>query len=72
MELNKHSQEQLNDEPVHYCTECLSIRIMNYDENTGYCDECGSTDIKQIHIADWQDMYKERYKVEFLNTKRKK
>ena len=45
---------------------------MNYDENTGYCDECGSTDIKQVHIAEWQNMYKERYKVDFLNTKRKK
>ena len=72
MELKEHNQEQFNDEPVHYCAECLSIKIMNYDENTCYCDECGSTNIKQVDIFAWQDMYKERYKVEFLKTKRRK
>lgn len=41
-----------NDIPVHYCSNCKSLRILVYDEETSYCDVCGSTDIKEGHIED--------------------
>ena len=75
MELKEHNQTQLtqdlpqqyNDEPVHYCTECLSLKVRVYSEKMDYCDECGSTDIKQTHITEWEKMYETKYKQNFLD-----
>lgn len=38
-----HNNEY-NEEPVFYCSRCLSLTIME-SEGTLYCDECGNTDI---------------------------
>ena len=59
-----------NDEPVFYCKSCLSLKIrsipsMNESE---YCDECSSTDIRQCSIQQWEQMYKERYGHSYLET----
>ena len=45
-----------NDEPVHYCTQCLSLNIKIMGD-TNYCDDCGGTDTSQAHIEDWQELY---------------
>ena len=49
---NTHNHELLqqpnyNDIPVHYCAECLSLKVRVYNEDMDYCEECGSTDIKE-------------------------
>lgn len=44
-----------NDEPVFYCTSCLSLKIMNDDQDGDipcYCDDCGSCDISEGHIEE--------------------
>ena len=58
---------EYNSEEVAYCKTCLSLRILVLDENTDYCDECGSTDIAQTNIEEWRDIYKNRYGTDFLN-----
>lgn len=62
-----------NDVPVHYCKNCLSLKIKTVIEglNLDYCDECGSTDIEQIHIEEWQKLYRERYGFDFLTKELK-
>ncbi len=54
-----------NDEPVHYCKTCLSLKIKvvgGYD----FCDDCGDTDVTTTHIENWERLYKERYGHKFL------
>lgn len=60
-----------NREPVFYCRHCLSLRIKSMDEEhdtefLDYCDDCGSTDIGQANIHDWEDMYRKKYGKNFL------
>jgi hypothetical protein len=37
-------------------------------EDSDYCDECGSTEIEQASIEDWQEMYKNKYGHYFLES----
>ena len=60
-----------NREPVFYCRHCLSLRVKSMDEEhdtefLDYCDDCGSTDIGQAKIHDWEDMYRKKYGKDFL------
>lgn len=57
-ELNK---EDYNAEPVSYCKHCLSLKVRILNENTDYCDDCGSTLMDVTDIASWEKMYKEKY-----------
>lgn len=58
-----------NDELVHYCTNCLSLKIKTVlvDDDLDYCEECGATDIAQTSIENWEEMYKEKYGMYFLD-----
>ena len=60
-----------NREPVFYCRHCLSLKVKSMDEEhdtefLDYCDDCGSTDIGQAYIHDWEDMYRKKYGKDFL------
>jgi hypothetical protein len=60
---------QYNEDKVCYCTDCLSLRVICMeDEDECYCDKCGSTDIDETSIQEWQELYKKRYNVEYLNS----
>lgn len=37
--------------------------------NLDYCDECGSTDIGQLHIEEWRNLYRDRYGFDYLTNK---
>ena len=69
-------KNEYNNEPVYYCSRCLSLRIREFDTDDLYCDECGNTHIESTNIENWEQMYKDKYNVEFLNKdyygKRKK
>ena len=52
------SKEEYNNIPVHYCIKCLSLKILVYDEETSYCDDCGSTDIAEAHINEVLELQK--------------
>lgn len=58
-----------NDEPVHYCASCLSLKIKTVlvEADLDYCEECGSTDIEQSSIEDWEKLYKERYGIYYID-----
>jgi hypothetical protein len=62
---------EYNDIPVHYCTECLSLKVRVYTEDSHYCDDCGSTEIKTTHITEWEKMYEDKYKINFLKKTNK-
>lgn len=64
--MDKLSKEDYNNEPVYYCTQCLSLRIRTL-EDTEYCDKCGSTNIEQTHIREWEHMYAKKYSGNYLN-----
>ena len=60
-----------NSVPVYYCRHCLSLKVKSMDEEhdtefLDYCDDCGSTDIGQVNIHDWEDMYRKKYGKDFL------
>lgn len=62
-------QEEFNEIPVYYCRKCLSLKIRDVEhiEDSEYCDECGSTDIEQANIEDWDAMYVARYGHHFMD-----
>lgn len=63
------TKEDYNEEPVFFCRSCLSLRVKTVamDSDLDYCDECGSTDICQSHIDEWERLHKERYGFNFIN-----
>jgi len=63
------TKEEYNNVPVFYCKNCLSLRIRDVEsiEDSEYCDGCGSTDIEQTSIEQWDAMYIERYGHSFLD-----
>ena len=46
-------KEEYDKEPVFYCAHCNSLKIIDIDGVT-FCDECGSTDIKETDIYNWK------------------
>lgn len=66
--LNTENQHNYNEEPVIYCSQCLSLRIRDID-GVNYCDDCGNTDLKEANIHDWENMYFNKYSIKFLDKK---
>lgn len=66
--LNTENQHNYNDEPVVYCSQCLSLRIRDID-GVSYCDDCGNTDLKEANIHDWENLYFNKYSIKFLDKK---
>lgn len=66
-------KSEYNSEPVFYCKSCLSLKVKTVaaDMDLDYCDECGSTDISQASIGEWEALYKERYGFDYLHNKLK-
>ena len=64
------SPEDYNQEPVYYCKHCLSLKIMRVAdmEDAEYCDECGSTNIEQASIQEWEKRYKDKHGVSYLEN----
>lgn len=62
-------EEDYNEEPVHYCTNCLSLKIKKVTDlpDLDFCDECGGTKTSQTHIYVWEKLYVERYGFNHLN-----
>lgn len=64
MQESSNTEKNYNSEDVFYCKNCLSLRIMTF-ENNDYCDICGCTDIESTDIESWKEMYKTKYGKEF-------
>ena len=59
LQKESNSIEEYNNIPVHYCANCKSLKILVYDDETSYCDDCGSTDIKEAHIDEVLELQKQ-------------
>lgn len=55
-----------NEEPVYYCSECLSLSVAYVDEDLCYCTKCGSGYIEKGDINKWEAKYKDKYGHAFL------
>ena len=64
------AQSQYNEDPVVYCKHCLSLAIKTIGE-VDFCDKCGSIDTEQIDIHNWEILYKQKFGVEYLKTKKR-
>ena len=64
--------ERLNDydsEPVMYCANCLSLKILHNDTlDMDYCD-CGCTDIRECLPEEWEKKYERKYGKKYLEKK---
>lgn len=57
------SNSEYDDIPVLYCKKCLSLCILSDDEYGDYCKHCGSTDIGEATIEEWETLYNESSKI---------
>lgn len=64
-----YSKTEYNNEPIHYCRHCLSLRILNLGEYA-YCDKCGSTEIEETSIDNWEKLYMDKYGHKFIENGR--
>lgn len=66
----KSPRELYDDEPVHYCKQCLSLKIMRVVgmNDAVYCDECGSTDTGEASIKEWEALFKQRHGFKYLEN----
>lgn len=65
--MNVH--KEYNEEPVVYCTQCLSLKIRNVDDMS-YCDQCGCTELEEANIFEWEKLYEQKYNEKYLEIKR--
>ncbi len=59
------TKEEYNQEPVYYCTRCLSLAQKTFLGQC-YCENCGSTESSSTTIEDWENKYKDRYNHKYL------
>lgn len=66
-----NNKEDYNAEPVMYCKRCISLKIKDIPDisNYCYCDDCGSTDIGECNIHEWETMYESRYGHRYIKLK---
>lgn len=60
-----------SDEKICYCQDCLGINIQYAVGNVCYCADCGSAYISETSFTEWENIFKEKYKVEYLTLKKK-
>lgn len=62
------SKEYYNNIPVFFCKSCLSLHIIEDNDNSeSYCEKCGGTSIGRTSIIDWSFLYEKEYNKSFLN-----
>lgn len=63
-------KEEYNKIPVLYCKNCLSLKVMGVPgiDDASFCDDCGSSDIEQCTIEEWQKIYRDRYGFDYLDN----
>jgi hypothetical protein len=78
--LNMMTKKIKNNDPITYCKTCLSLYIKTVEfekseegeeRDVHYCVPCGNTDLHELPVDQWEDLYEEKYGERFL-TKSKK
>lgn len=52
-----------DEEPVYYCTKCLSLDIRTDSKKCMYCNSCGA-DVYKIDVTNferWEELYEDKY-----------
>ena len=64
----KYPKEEYNAEPVHYCSNCLSLNIKEISGASMYvCRECGNPKTEEASINEWTELYTKEYGHSFLS-----
>lgn len=66
-----YRKEEFNNEPVHYCKNCLSLAIKEIkDSKVSVCVDCGNIykEADTINIDEWEMLYVKEYGKPFLQT----
>ena len=60
--MSRISKRIYDEEPVCYCTECYSLKI-KFEDSIGAdcCMDCGSLDISEALVDEWEKLYEGRY-----------
>lgn len=63
-----YTQTEYNNEPVHYCVNCLSLALkeLNGIKDMWACRDCGTTKSQETNINIWENLYRSQYKQDFL------
>lgn len=64
----ENNNSDYNNEPVYYCSKCLSLNIKSTNTGIDFCDGCGSIDILTASIENWKELYKGRYNKYLINN----
>lgn len=66
-DMDIHTLETFNSEPVYYCKHCTSLHVLQ-DAGLDFCGHCGSTDIEKLESDDnqtaiekWEELYNKRF-----------
>lgn len=65
--VDKNPNNEYNKEKVYYCKHCLSLAVID----AGYCDYCnycGSTDIEEATLEEYDNIYFKRFGKKFFYT----
>lgn len=60
----KQMNSPYNDEPVYYCTNCLSLHIQivgDPENDDSLCLKCNRTDVEKTTIRVWRELWKQKY-----------
>lgn len=63
--------EENNEDNVFYCKVCLSLAVLEYDNNTLFCEKCGNSDIGEVPFEEWEKLYYKKYGEPFIKIKSK-
>lgn len=69
----QQNRDPYDEEPVYYCKRCLSLNIRQLIGVAGmdYCEDCGAVDIGTADIEEWEELYKQKYGIPFLQKEEK-
>lgn len=63
--------KEYDEEPVAYCKRCYSLNVRRDDNvDVDYCGDCGSTEIDETDIWNWEEMYRQRYGHRLVDDKK--
>lgn len=60
LEYINYRKDSFELEDVCYCDKCCSLAIRSVG-GYSYCDQCGSTELKETNIFNWEQIYKQKY-----------
>lgn len=59
--MRKKRSEQYDEEPVFYCTKCLSLKILSIEGlDMCYCGKCGTVEVDTTDIHTFKKLEREK------------